>query len=145
MVELLLYTTLSCQQSEALMLRIAKNQDLPPQVKVELVETVRESTPECYWDANDWRNGKTDPASAEKVNFPFYSGNDKWTHLQSSRSKSRKQHVFHDAQIMHTAYRGVAYECKQGGEESHGTYCYRGRFYTKWSPWKHLQSLDSRP
>jgi hypothetical protein len=53
MLEILLYTTLTCQQSEAIMLRITKNKDLPPAVKVELVETVRESTPECYWDAND--------------------------------------------------------------------------------------------
>ena len=54
MLDLLLYTTLSCQDSEAIMLRIAKHESLSPVVKVELVETVRDSTePECYWDAND--------------------------------------------------------------------------------------------
>ena len=55
MAELLLYTTLSCTQSEALMLRIEANNNLPDKVRVELVETVRESAPECewYWDAND--------------------------------------------------------------------------------------------
>ena len=54
MLDLLLYTTLSCQDSDAIMLRIARHESLPPQVKVELVETVRDSTePECYWDAND--------------------------------------------------------------------------------------------
>jgi len=56
MVELLLYTTLSCRDADALMLRISKNQsELPPHVVIELVETVRESAPECefYWDAND--------------------------------------------------------------------------------------------
>jgi len=54
MLDLLLYTTLSCQDSEALMLRITKNKSVPPMVKIELVETVREATePECYWDAND--------------------------------------------------------------------------------------------
>jgi hypothetical protein len=37
----------------------------------------------------------------------------------------------HDAQIMHTAYRGVTYTCKQEGEEVHGIFCYRGRSYTK--------------
>ena len=37
----------------------------------------------------------------------------------------------HDAQILHTTYRGVKYECKQEGEEVHGTFCYRGRNYTK--------------
>jgi hypothetical protein len=30
---------------------------------LELVETVKESVPECefYWDANDWRNGAKNP------------------------------------------------------------------------------------
>jgi hypothetical protein len=54
MIDLLLYATLSCQDSDAIMLRIANHKSLPPMVKVELVETVREATePECYWDAND--------------------------------------------------------------------------------------------
>ena len=54
MLDLLLYTTLNCQDSDAIMLRIARHKSLPPQVKVELVETVRDATePECYWDAND--------------------------------------------------------------------------------------------
>jgi len=38
----------------------------------------------------------------------------------------------HDTQIMHTSYRGVKYDCKhQEGEEVHGTFCYRGRTYSK--------------
>ena len=41
MLDLLLYTTLSCQDSDAIMLRIARHESLPPKVKVELVETVR--------------------------------------------------------------------------------------------------------
>ena len=53
MFEFLLYSTISCQAAESLMLRISGNKDLPPIVKIELVETVRESVPECYWDAND--------------------------------------------------------------------------------------------
>jgi len=53
MFELLLYSTMTCQDAETLMLRISKHQDLPPLVKVELVETVKESVPECHWDAND--------------------------------------------------------------------------------------------
>ncbi len=53
MFELLLYSTLTCQDAETLMLKISKNRDLPPAVVVELVETVRESVPECQWDAND--------------------------------------------------------------------------------------------
>ena len=55
MVELLLYTTLSCQQTDALMLRILANKNLQDALKVELVETVKDSNPKCdfYWDAND--------------------------------------------------------------------------------------------
>ena len=53
--ELLLYTTLSCEQSLAIMLKIERHENLPDMVKVELVETVKESAPQCewYWDAND--------------------------------------------------------------------------------------------
>jgi len=53
MFELLLYSTMACQDAEALMLKISKNRDLPPAVVVELVETVKESVPHCHWDAND--------------------------------------------------------------------------------------------
>ncbi len=53
--ELLLYTTLSCQQTDAVMLRIKANEHIEDALKIELVETVKESAPECewYWDAND--------------------------------------------------------------------------------------------
>ena len=53
MLELLFYTTLTCQQADAIMLKMKANEDIPNAFKVELVETVKESTPECYWDAND--------------------------------------------------------------------------------------------
>ena len=53
MLELLPYTTLTCKEADELMIRISKHDDLPALVKVELVETVKESAPECYWDAND--------------------------------------------------------------------------------------------
>ena len=55
MVELLLYTTLTCTQSDALMLKIQDNEDLPDHISGELVQTVKNSAPECdwYWDAND--------------------------------------------------------------------------------------------
>jgi len=56
MFELLLYSGMACADADALMLRIKKNRsELPPQVVVELVDTVKESVPECefYWDAND--------------------------------------------------------------------------------------------
>jgi len=51
--ELLLYTTISCADADAILLRINGHKNLPDNIKVELVETVKESTPDCYWDAND--------------------------------------------------------------------------------------------
>ena len=53
MIEFLLYSSLSCSDADAIMLRMRNHKDLSNQVKVELVETIKESTPECYWDAND--------------------------------------------------------------------------------------------
>ena len=47
------------------------------------------------------------------------------------KKQIQKQAALHDAQISHTAYRGVVYECKQGAEETHGTFCYRGHTYNK--------------
>ena len=42
-----------------------------------------------------------------------------------------KQAALHDAQITHTAYRGVKCEVRKAAQESHGTFCYRARTYTK--------------
>ena len=56
MIELLLSAGMMCADADALILKIRANKsDLSPRVVVELVETVKESVPECnyYWDAND--------------------------------------------------------------------------------------------
>ena len=53
MFEFLLYTTLTCQQADAIMLKIKANEDLSKIIKIELMETVKDSTPECKWDAHD--------------------------------------------------------------------------------------------
>ena len=42
-----------------------------------------------------------------------------------------KASALHDAQITHTAYRGVKCEVRKSVKESHGTFCYRGRTYVK--------------
>jgi hypothetical protein len=48
------------------------------------------------------------------------------------KKQIQKAAALHDAQITHTAYRGVVYECKQGdADETHGTFCYRGHTYNK--------------
>ena len=56
MFELLLYSGMMCADADALIIRINANRsELPKEIVVELVETVKESVPECefYWDAND--------------------------------------------------------------------------------------------
>ena len=56
MFDLLLYSGMLCADADALVLRIEKNKsELPPAIVLELVETVKESVPECEfnWDAND--------------------------------------------------------------------------------------------
>ena len=54
MIEILLYSSLSCSDADAIMFRMRNHEDLNNQVKIELIEAVKESTPECYpWDAND--------------------------------------------------------------------------------------------
>ncbi|AEZ65728.1 hypothetical protein [Cyanophage S-TIM5] len=55
MLELLLNLNMTCQQADALILKINKYFDLSADVRLELVDTVKDYTPECefYWDAND--------------------------------------------------------------------------------------------
>jgi len=53
MIEFLLYSSLSCSDADAIMLRMRNHEHLSNQVKIELVETLKESVPECVWDAND--------------------------------------------------------------------------------------------
>ena len=53
MLEALFYMNMSCPDTDALILRIQKNQNLEEYLKVELVETVKESNSKCYWDAHD--------------------------------------------------------------------------------------------
>ena len=48
------------------------------------------------------------------------------------KKQIEKQARLHDAQISHTAYRGVEYNTRcVESKETHGTFCYRGKLYTK--------------
>ena len=46
------------------------------------------------------------------------------------KKQIEKASALHDAQIAMTSYRGVKYECQQGGEKF-GTFYYRGHTYNK--------------
>ena len=51
--------------------------------------------------------------------------------LNLIKKQMNKASALHDAQITHTAYRGVKCEVRKPAKESHGTFCYRGRTYVK--------------
>ena len=54
MIEFFLYSSLSCPDADSIMFRMRANENIPPEYKVELIEVMKESTPDCYpWDAND--------------------------------------------------------------------------------------------
>ena len=53
MVEFLLYSSLLCEDADAIMLRIQKHDNMTKELKLELVDTIMEATPNCPWDAHD--------------------------------------------------------------------------------------------
>ena len=55
--------------------------------------------------------------------------------LNQIKKQILKRAALHDAQIHHTSYRGVEYDTRcVESKETHGTFCYRGRTYTKSLP-----------
>ena len=53
--------------------------------------------------------------------------------LNLIKKQINKAAALHDAQISHTSYRGVEYDTRcVESKETHGTFCYRGKTYTKW-------------
>ena len=58
MFEFLLYSSLTCPDADAVVFRIKAHESLDTEWKIELIETIKDYTPECPWDANDSRNGK---------------------------------------------------------------------------------------
>ena len=47
------------------------------------------------------------------------------------QKKIQEARLLSDAQLTVTKYRGVECKVNQEAEETHGTFCYRGRIYTK--------------
>ena len=47
------------------------------------------------------------------------------------KKKIQEARRLSDAQLTLTKYRGVSSKVRQDGDEAHGTFCYRGRIYTK--------------
>jgi hypothetical protein len=51
--------------------------------------------------------------------------------LNLIKKQINKASALHDAQIHLTKYRGVECKVHQSAGETHGTFCYRGKTYTK--------------
>ena len=53
MIDFLLYSSLLCEDADAIMLRIKANEEMNKVIRLELIDTIMEATPHCPWDAND--------------------------------------------------------------------------------------------
>jgi ferredoxin len=53
MLELLMYSQISCEGAAGIADRIKANENMPIPVREELIQVVKEATPNCPWDAND--------------------------------------------------------------------------------------------
>ncbi len=53
MIDLLLYSTIHCVDAKDLIQRVDANKSVDQIIRTEVIETVKEATPECNWDAND--------------------------------------------------------------------------------------------
>ena len=53
MLELLLYTNIHCIDAVEMIQRIEANKNVNKVIRTEVIETLKEATPECNWDAND--------------------------------------------------------------------------------------------
>ena len=65
------------------------------------------------------------------LKIPSISGVTKMNTLNLIKKQIDKAAALHDAQINVTKYRGVDCKVHEAPEETHGTFCYRGRTYVK--------------
>ena len=68
----------------------------------------------------------------ERISNPTTLGVIIMNTLNLIRKQIQKAAALHDAQISHTSYRGVEYDTRcVESKETHGTFCYRGKTYSK--------------
>ena len=53
MFELLFYSGIACTDAADIISRIQASDSVNKIIQTEVIETVKEATPECNWDAND--------------------------------------------------------------------------------------------
>ena len=115
---------LSCRDFEWIAEGVRDNDIISEVTRSEIMIQLIESTdPKCFedQDANvDEGTGNKHPILEKTMNT-----------LALIKKQIKKAAALHDAQISHTTYRGVDYEICATNDETHGTFCYRGRTYTK--------------
>jgi len=53
MIEILLYANLNCIDAANLIGRVKADDNMSKIIRTEIVETIKDATPHCKWDAND--------------------------------------------------------------------------------------------
>lgn len=53
MIEVLLYASLNCLDAADIIGRTKANDNMSASIRTEIVETIKDATPHCKWDAND--------------------------------------------------------------------------------------------
>ena len=53
MIDFLLYSSIACVDAADMISRIQASDSVSKIIQTEVIETVKEATPECNWDAND--------------------------------------------------------------------------------------------
>ena len=53
MIELLLYASITCADASDLISRVEVNDIVSEVIQNEVIETLKDATPHCNWDAND--------------------------------------------------------------------------------------------
>ena len=53
MIEFLFYSGIACTDAADMISRVRANDSVNKLIQTEVVETLKEATPECKWDAND--------------------------------------------------------------------------------------------
>ena len=53
MIEFLLYANLNCIDATEIIGSVKANNSMSKIVRMEVVETIKDATPHCKWDAND--------------------------------------------------------------------------------------------
>jgi len=53
MIEFLLYANLNCTDAANIIGRVKADDGMSKIIRTEIVETIKDATPQCNWDAND--------------------------------------------------------------------------------------------